>query len=407
MAIARGFGPRFRPSCLRPSIVPPIRGWINSLAEIISVNTTDDHNDGSCEVDCTFREALAKASGNFEPDEIILAAGPTFTLTMGTLVVTTGNTTIKGLGKTIDGNGLPVALLADIFADPGPVEIRDLTITGAAAGFVGNILADVTLLHVVVRDNTQTDPSLNGAGVLAVRGTSVRIENSLITNNSAQRSGGGVNAFDSSITIINSTISGNRCGLSGTGEFGGGIFAGGSSVTITSSTISGNVAVDGGAGGVFVGHSSLPGSATITNSTISGNSALASGGLHSGHVPMIIESCTITDNHATDGANSRIVSTQRAGAETILRLTMDPCNPQSAYRKPRSPEREPDCPKSDANWRTNSRSYPVDRRETPIDRRPLRSAWLSAYPRHVPRGSRCGSRWGWGPIGRPVAPPRI
>ena len=69
-----------------------------SAAEIISVTTTDDHNDGACDLDCTFREALAKASGNFEPDEIILAAGPTFTLTMGTLVVTTGNTTIKGLG---------------------------------------------------------------------------------------------------------------------------------------------------------------------------------------------------------------------------------------------------------------------------------------------------------------------
>ncbi len=99
--------------------------------------------------------------------------------------------------------------------------------------------------------------------------------------------GGGLWATDSTITIRNSTISGNS------GSWGGGIAtSGGGPITITNSTISGNTGR-----GAFFGYSTRDSaSVVIMNSTISGNTR---GGIAVwGRGPTTIANSTISGNTA-------------------------------------------------------------------------------------------------------------
>jgi hypothetical protein len=86
--------------------------------------------------------------------------------------------------------------------------------------------------------------------------------------------GGGIFNNAGTLTLSNSTVSGNSAGHSG---FGGGIFnTSFGRLTLTNSTVSDNSADRG--GGVFIDS----GGATLTNSTVSGNSARIVGGILNG-----------------------------------------------------------------------------------------------------------------------------
>lgn len=125
------------------------------------------------------------------------------------------------------------------------------------------------------------------------------IRNSTITGNVANDSRGGAIYVDSdgSLTIENSTISGN------TGENGGGITSFGSSLTLRNSTVSGNTATTYDGGGIYVRGAVMT---LIENSTISGNHALAAtkdgGGLSFRLFTStaVIRNSTITGNSTVD-----------------------------------------------------------------------------------------------------------
>ncbi len=109
----------------------------------------------------------------------------------------------------------------------------------------------------------------SGAGILCGWATPT-IRNCLITGNSADGFGGGIDCYDhgSDITVLNCTISGNTAG-----GYGGGIASWGlSRPTVTSCVISGNSASAGGG----VGHDKS--AFMFTNCTIAGNSAENAGG---------------------------------------------------------------------------------------------------------------------------------
>jgi hypothetical protein len=111
------------------------------------------------------------------------------------------------------------------------------------------------------------------SNVAGLWGATLTVSNSTISGNAADYGGGIFNS--SGLTVSNSTISGNSA------DYGGGIFSVYSGrlvagVTISNSTLSGNLAdVDGGgvcnSGGAFAVLS-------VRNSTISGNSATGHGG---------------------------------------------------------------------------------------------------------------------------------
>jgi uncharacterized protein YgiM (DUF1202 family) len=120
------------------------------------------------------------------------------------------------------------------------------------------------------------------------------ITNSTISGNNANNAGGGIYNASGTLTITNSTISGNSAGGGGGGidnDFG--------TATITNSAISGNSATNGDGGGIFNTNT-----LTITNSTISGNSAagfLTVGGGIINYGTLEITNSTISGNSASGG----------------------------------------------------------------------------------------------------------
>jgi hypothetical protein len=194
----------------------------------------------------------------------------------------TGTKTI-GADTTVDGGGL-------------------ITISGGHSARVFSVPQDV---HFTVRNvRIAGGRSNNGGGIANTGGGSLTVTNSTFTGNSADGSpgtggiGGGIlNSGGGSVTVTDSTFTGNSAGGDpGTTGIGGGIFTnGGGSLTITNSTFAGNSA---GAGGAILG---LRGSVTVTNSTFTDNSADTGGGILSGTL-------TVTNSTFTGNSNGGIDS---------------------------------------------------------------------------------------------------
>jgi hypothetical protein len=217
-------------------------------AATITVSNVNDNGAGS------LRAALAGAGSS---DTIIFSVSGTITLTSGQLVVDK-NVTIAGPGSSVlsvSGN----AASRVFYISPGTTAaISGLTITNGRTFFT-----------------SETEVSC-GAGILNDRGT-LTVTRSTVTGNTAtnERGNGICNEGPATMTIIESTVSGNP------GE-GGAIYnespvSGDALMTIISSTVSGN----GGGGilndgsGYIVGSGTGTGSPSstiiLTNSTISGN----------------------------------------------------------------------------------------------------------------------------------------
>lgn len=193
-------------------------------ATVLFTTTTADSSDGSCDVDCSLRDAVIAANDEAGADVIILRAG---TYLLGT----------TGAGED--------------FAATGDLDIRDgLTIIGESAESTFVVGSQDRVFDV------QAGSSLELVD-LAVRGGNV------------QGNGGGIrNAGDLSLSRV--AVLGNRA----TGGDGGGIYSNGqnSSVGVARSAVTGNNAsgVGGGiAAGVLI---------VVTDSTISTNSAGTKGG---------------------------------------------------------------------------------------------------------------------------------
>jgi hypothetical protein len=133
-----------------------------------------------------------------------------------------------------------------------------------AGGILNN--GNLTLDHVVVRDNTMTTDAgdfwKGGAGIYNGEGATLTLVASTVSNNNAGWSGGGIYSFFSTQTnIFSSTISGNV-----TADVGGGLRLLGNA-TIVNSTFSGNVSNGWHGGAMFL----TDGVSTMTNSTVAEN----------------------------------------------------------------------------------------------------------------------------------------
>ena len=288
-----------------------------SAADFV-VTKPADTADGTCDADCSLREAIIAANAAPGADTVTLPAG-TYTLSIvgtgedaaddGDLDITDDLTiTGAGAGTTIiDGNGVETGERV-FHTDPTgagiTVGISGVTIQGGddSSGFGGggalSVGGTLTLTNSVLSGNTVTQAggALRGIGsaVLTLDGVTVSgntahtgmidsqgsltVTDSTIDGNTASVHAGGV-SNTGALTMTNVTVSNNSAGLSG-----GGILNGGK-LTLTNVTISGNTA--GGDGGGIAN----AGTATLTNSTVSGNTATAGGGIYS----------TISNNTTTAG----------------------------------------------------------------------------------------------------------
>ena len=100
-----------------------------------------------------------------------------------------------------------------------------------------------------------------------------------VTGNKSPLAGGGIqnsaNGAPATLTVVNSTISGNEGGSFGSGIFNGG--TGGATVTLINSTVALNTNSSFG-GGIYNSDSSGPATLNIVNSTIAGNRVGSQGG---------------------------------------------------------------------------------------------------------------------------------
>lgn len=203
----------------------------------ITVDTLADQNDGIGVGGISLRDALAAAT----PGETIdFAVTGTILLEHGELLVNRSLT----------------------IAGPGA---RELSIDAGGASRVFNVDNGVAgLVNVAISDLTITRGVTGGDGGGILNRENLTVARTAITDNQAD-DGGGIANFSGTLSVVDSTISGNSAA-----NWGGGVF----------------------------NFSALAQTSTLKNSTISGNSAVRGGGINNFSGTLTIEFSTITANDA-------------------------------------------------------------------------------------------------------------
>jgi hypothetical protein len=218
----------------------------------------------------------------------------------GGLYVTAPNLIIEGagLGQTII-NASGLGGRAFDVASGANLTLEGVTVTGGSAGQNQDAGAILNSGTVTIDNSSISGNSALVGGAIENDGT-LTIDDSTISDNTSNEAGGAIaNDVGATLTISDSTVSGNAAG-----GFGGGISNGGT-LTIDDSTIAGNKAAYLGGGGVF---NSEFGTATISDSTVSGNAAIAQvglpiggGGVFNSNVLSLINSTLSNNNVSGNG----------------------------------------------------------------------------------------------------------
>jgi len=236
-----------------------------------------DTADGTCDSDCSLREAVIAANANAGADTITLPAG-TYTLSIagaGEAASQTGDLDITQ-SLTLTGAGSATTII-----DGGAID-RVFEIIGGTT--------TVSISGVTIRNGHPPATSPNQGGGILSSGALLTLDHVVVTANTTANQGGGIFSIGT-LVVLNSSVTANV-----TPDQGGGIFAGGTT-TIDHSTVSGNLNQDQGAG-IF----NLNGSLFIIESTISNNTGTDNGGgLYNNPPPqtpnsVLISGSTIADN---------------------------------------------------------------------------------------------------------------
>ena len=258
-------------------------GWtLNfTVPQILAVTKTADTNDGTCDADCSLREAIAAAQfGDLIRFSPLFDTPQTITL-QTTLPDIVRSVTIEGPGAHLltvrrDFNAVTEFRIFNIIqtATSG-VALSGMTVRGGRVdGDLGGGIQ--SFAHLFLRDVHVTGNSANaGGGGVTLGFASGLFSHCTFSDNAATGSlGGGISFFGNdarTLRLINSTVSGNRA------EFGAGIEhvntdGSSSRLEITSSTITSNRADT--AGGILTRTETTAGSTattTLRNSIVTGN----------------------------------------------------------------------------------------------------------------------------------------
>ncbi len=265
-------------------------GWtlVLTVPTVYTVTKVADTNDGTCNSDCSLREAIAAAGDG----DLIRFASPLFdssrTITLGgSALAISKSVTIQGPGAerlTISGNNA-----SSVFSIPsGPaVTLQGMTIRDGYADVGGGLVSagQLTLRSVALTGNKARGSGRGGAVYQTGNGNFV----GCTFSDNFGVSGGAIFFAQpgQSLHIANSTISGNRGSASG--ESGGvEVFSGNATdvhVDIVNSTIADNRATYGAGGGISINTSGASSTAGVTlrntivaNNTDTNISVVADGG---------------------------------------------------------------------------------------------------------------------------------
>ncbi|MBX3015408.1 MAG: hypothetical protein KF832_28065 [Caldilineaceae bacterium] len=193
--------------------------------------------------------------------------------------------TIEGGGHTISRDAsAPTFRLLAVEAS-GNLTLHQVTLSGGNTASGGGLMNYGT---VTVSNSTLSGNSAStGGGGIGNLGT-MTVDNSTLSDNSAGNSGAAL-FNQGTLTVNNSTFSGNSA------DQGGGALFNMSTATVSNSTLSGNSADQGG-GALF-----NMGTLTVSNSTLSGNSATNNGGGLFNYGTVTLERSLISGNTAASG----------------------------------------------------------------------------------------------------------
>jgi CSLREA domain-containing protein len=275
-----------------------------AFAASIVVNSAADTvaDDGVC----TLREAITAANtdtasgataGECAPgsgsDTITFAANYTIILAGSQLPAVFAPLASPADALTITGNGAANTIITAVDG-PNTATYRVLEVR---AGFGGAAAGTLTLDGVTVQRGRCAGGSCSNIGGGIANGGTLVVANSIIANNSAEFGGGIANFEDATLTVTDSTITGNSADAGPSPGAGGGIFNGGTLI-VDNSTIADNTTSLFG-GGIFASIQSGNGQTTVTNSTLSGNSAaLNGGGIFNNIGTLTVSNSTLSDNSA-------------------------------------------------------------------------------------------------------------
>jgi CSLREA domain-containing protein len=224
-----------------------------ALAASYVVTTTADNTTAGDGL-CTLREAIQSANNAGNGDCGANSSGDdtiTFSVS-GTIVLgsqlpnivnagTAGKLTIDGVGRSITISGNNSVRVFEVNSG-GDLTLQNLTVSNGS-GLPGSGIYNAGTVTITNSTLSGNSSAVLGGGIYNA-GT-VTITNSTLSGNSAISDGGGIYNFQGTVNITNSTLSGN----SADSFSGGGIFNEGGTVNITNSTLSSNSATPG--GGIF------------------------------------------------------------------------------------------------------------------------------------------------------------
>ncbi len=321
-----------------------VKPFQTAYAASFAVTKTADTNDGTCDTDCSLREAIIAANANPGGDTINLPAG-TYTLTITGIDednAATGDLDINddlnivgtGAGITvINGGGIDrVIHITSAYT----VNISHLDLVNgyyfvfgvSNGGGVLNTDGDLTLTFTTIKGNI----SFYGGGIANLSGI-VNIFNSTISGNTAIN-GGGILNDKGSLTMVNSTVSGNTAEGTGIGINNTSGMVNLNNVTITKNTNIPPWSSGGGIAGdsIYVSNSIIAGNVADNNSDCSGT--LISQGYN---LIKDTTGCTITGDTTGNltGVDPLLGSLQVNGGETYTHAlltgsqALDAGNPES------------------------------------------------------------------------------
>ncbi|MBS3026203.1 MAG: hypothetical protein HCA25_03660 [Dolichospermum sp. DET50] len=290
----------------------------NSLpnpAITLTVNTTADQNDGSATGGLSLRDAILIANSDIANQYIInLTGGTTYSLTAFSLTDTKGgdldilgNVTIQSTGTqpaTIDASGLTSA--DRVFEVSNYLNLSNIVVKGGlttedGGGIYIRSNATALLFNTTVKNNSNSSYFSDGGGIF--NGGVLALVNSTVADNKVVGSstyGGGIYNSGQAI-LLGTTIKNN------TGSSGGGIYSVGT-LTISTSTIYNNIGA---------GIESSDSTINLINSTVSGNQAYNGGGIKaSGGVVNVVNS-TITQNISTSSYGGGGIYTSNYNGATV------------------------------------------------------------------------------------------
>ena len=321
----------------------PLRPELRPLALAVSVAfaatnghtatiTVTDGGDAGISSTCTLRQAIVSANKNAHGDSACVAGDNSDTVAFadslvnstitlgGSELAITAPLTIQGSGQTIDANHMSrVMYVGFTTLSASNIDLVNGSIAGNSGGGMFLLSSTVTLTNVGVSANsadyaagiaafnytslTLSNSSISGntasrkgGGLEIVNGTEVELNNSVVSGNSANRGGGVWVSFYGTASFTRSSISGNTA--TGAPQSGAGIYGYRcTELKVTDSTVSGNTGNNRG-GGILTIECPL----TLVNATVTANSASYGGGMYLEDGTAKIVNSTISGNNATAAA---------------------------------------------------------------------------------------------------------